>query len=60
MNLAAFRDKEEQHADLLLSAHEMKVCNYVLLGANRYPLLINFSKIFCLGHFYFNPPLINF
>jgi len=24
MNLAAFRDKEEKHADLLLSAHEMK------------------------------------
>ena len=25
MNLAAFKDKEEEHAGLLLSAHEMKV-----------------------------------
>ena len=25
MNLAAYKDKEEKHADLLLNAHEMKV-----------------------------------
>eukprot|EP00112_Aurelia_sp_Birch-Aquarium-sp1_P024983 Seg81.18 transcript_id=Seg81.18/GoldUCD/mRNA.D3Y31 product="Kinesin heavy chain" protein_id=Seg81.18/GoldUCD/D3Y31 len=25
MNLAAYKDKEEEHADLLLNAHEMKV-----------------------------------
>ena len=30
MNLAAFRDKEEKHADLLLSAHEMKVYTFII------------------------------